>query len=120
MKYLIIRMSLLLGLTVWSLGSLAGAQATQSVKVDVPFEFVFANRTFPAGEYSLETSDGRVLVLRDQRRWSFCVLTNRLDPSALNRRSFVMFDIVNGEHVLTGVTNGETSSAQEVRWTWHE
>jgi len=120
MKYLIVRMSLLLGLTVGSLVTLAGAQATQSIKVDVPFEFVFANRTFPAGEYSLESSDGRVLVLRDQRRWSFYVLTNRLDVSVLNKRSFVMFDVVNGEHVLTGVTNGEASSAEEVRWNLHQ
>ena len=116
MKYLIVRMSLLLGLAIGSLVSPAGAQATQSVKVKVPFEFVFANKAFPAGEYSLESSDGRVLVLRDQRRWSFHVLTNRLDLSVLNKRSFVTFDLINGEHVLTGVANADADSAQEVRW----
>ena len=52
MKYLIARTLTSLMLVVAGLTA-AQAQSTSVIKVNVPFEFNFGDRTFPAGEYSL-------------------------------------------------------------------
>ena len=69
MKNLIARTLTLLMLAVLGL-TMASAQTTSVIKVNVPFDFSFADRTFPAGEYSLIQPMQHLLVLRDARGYS--------------------------------------------------
>jgi len=59
--------SILLGLTVLLLASAAHAQST-SVRAHVPFDFVVADRTYPAGDYDVKSinDDGMALLIRNR------------------------------------------------------
>lgn len=67
----------LLGLSVLLMAAAAQAQQTK-VQVNVPFDFVVGDRTYPAGEYSLRsvTNDGAVIQL-----------TNDVDARNVNSNS---------------------------------
>ena len=56
MKNLIARTLTLLMLAVSGL-TMASAQTTSVIKVNVPFEFSFADRTFPAGGVLADSAD---------------------------------------------------------------
>ena len=59
-------------LAVAGLAVAASAQSTADklVKVHIPFEFNFADKTFPAGDYSLTQPMQNLLVLRDSRDYA--------------------------------------------------
>jgi hypothetical protein len=54
-------------LLIASAAGSANAQSAQSIKVNIPFAFSFADKTFPAGNYSLFEPLQHFLVLRDAR-----------------------------------------------------
>ena len=67
MKTRVLLMTGLFALTMIAAGQVA--QAQQAMLVDVPFDFVAAGTTLPAGEYrvSPETTTGNVLLIRSQQ-----------------------------------------------------
>src|SRR5262249_44316601 len=68
MKNLFTRSLTLLGLMVVGLAMTAAAQSSAVIKANIPFDFNFAGKTFPAGEYSLVQPIQHVLALRDSRK----------------------------------------------------
>lgn len=65
MKHLITRTLTSLMLAAMWLPLAAQAQHATVVKANIPFEFSFNGKTFPAGEYSLAQPVDHVLALRD-------------------------------------------------------
>jgi hypothetical protein len=67
MKTRVLLMTGLFALTMIAAGQVA--QAQQAMLVDVPFDFVAAGTTLPAGEYrvSPQTTTGNVLLIRSQQ-----------------------------------------------------
>jgi hypothetical protein len=114
MKYLIARTLTSLMLVVVGLMA-AQAQSTSVIKVNVPFEFNFGDRTFPAGEYSLVQPRQHLLVLRDSRghyiAQAFTAGIESLTPADSTKLKFFNSD---GQHVLTEVWQKLDSSGQRL------
>ena len=114
MKNLIARTLTLLMLAVLGV-TMASAQTTSVIKVNVPFEFNFAARTFPAGEYTLMQPMQHLLVLRDARGRSiaqtFTGGIESLAPADATKLKFVNRD---GQYVLTEVWENLDSSGQRL------
>jgi hypothetical protein len=93
----------------------AQAQSTSVIKVNVPFEFNFGDRTFPAGEYSLVQPMQHLLVLRDSRghyiAQAFTGGIESLTPADATKLKFSNSD---GQHVLTEVWQKLDSSGQRL------
>ena len=117
MKYLIVRTFTFLGIAVGSLVAMAGAQSSQIAKFKIPFAFVAGKKAFPAGEYSVVLTDTYVLVLRDAQGRSALAPTTRFDLPAPTGKTSVQFAIVDGQHILTKVKNGNDSGGRALLWT---
>ena len=115
MKHLIVRTLTSLMLVVAGLTA-AQAQSTSVIKVNVPFEFNFGDRVFPAGEYSLVQPMQHLLVLRDSRGRSiaqaFTGGIESLTPADATKLKFSNSD--DGQHVLTEVWQKLDSSGQRL------
>jgi hypothetical protein len=115
MKQLVARTLMLLTLAVMGLTMTSQAQITSVIKVNIPFEFNFAGRTFPAGEYSLMRPMQHLLVLRDSRGHSiaqtFTGGVESLTPADATRLKFSNSD---GQYVLTEVWQNLDSSGQRL------
>jgi hypothetical protein len=114
MKNLIARTLTLLMLAVLGV-TMASAQTSSVIKVNVPFEFNFADRTFPAGEYTLTQPMQHLLVLRDARGRSiaqtFTGGIESLAPSDATKLKFINRD---GQYVLAEVWENLDSSGQRL------
>jgi hypothetical protein len=112
MKYLIVRTFTLLALAVGSLVAVAGAQTSQIAKFNIPFAFVAGKQTLSAGEYSVALTDTNVLALCDERGRSALVTTSRFDLPAQSGKPSVQFEVVDGQHILAGVKDGNDSEGR--------
>jgi hypothetical protein len=113
MKVLFVTFTLLTA--VGFLGSLAEGQTSQIASFNIPFEFVVGNQTLSADEYSVGLTDTHVLVLHDNRGRSALVTTSRFDLPAPNGKSSLQFDVVDGEHILTRVRDGNDLGGRVLR-----
>ncbi len=114
MKNLIARTLTLLMLAVLGL-TMASAQTTSVIKVNVPFEFSFADRTFPAGEYSLIQPMQHLLVLRDARGYSIAQsFTGGIESLSAADATKLKFVNQDGQYVLTEVWESLDSSGQRL------
>ena len=102
---------------VWAAGT-AHAQAPTVIKVNIPFEFNFGDKTFPAGDYSLVrplTFYQHFLVLRDARGQSIASsFTNAVESSTDSATSKVTFRSVDGQKVLSEVWQQYRNSGEEM------
>jgi hypothetical protein len=115
MKHLIARTLTSLMLVVVLLPMAAQAQSTSVIKVNIPFEFNFANRTFPAGDYSLAQPLQHLLVLRDSRGQAIAqAFTGGIDSSTPVAATKLKFDNSGGQHILTEVWQQQDSSGQRL------
>jgi len=114
MKNLIARTLTLLMLAVLGL-TMASAQTTSVIKVNVPFEFSFADRTFPAGEYSLIQPMQHLLVLRDARGYSIAQsFTGGIESLSAADATKLKFVNQDGQYVLKEVWESLDSSGQRL------
>src|SRR5262245_8147903 len=58
----------ILGLMVVGLAMTAAAQSSAVIKANIPFDFNFGGKSFPAGEYSIVQPLQHVLALRDSQK----------------------------------------------------
>jgi hypothetical protein len=115
MKNLIARILAFLTLVVLGLTMTASAQSTSVIKVNVPFEFSFADRTFPAGEYTLMQPMQHLLVLRDARGHSIAqAYTSGVESLTPADATKLKFTSRGGQYVLTEVWENLDSSGQRV------
>lgn len=81
-----------------SLGLLVGLAVAPAygqvwgVKVKVPFKFVVANKTLPAGEYVLSSIHDEVFVQNSEGKRVAMVLTNALDGRTVGKTGEVVFE----------------------------
>lgn len=115
MKQLVARTLMLLTLAVMGLTMTAQAQITSVIKVNIPFEFNFGGRTFPAGEYSLMQPMQHLLVLRDSRGHSIAqTFTGGVESLTPADATKLRFSNSDGQYVLTEVWQNLDSSGQRL------
>ena len=121
MKQLITRTLAALLLTiVWAAGT-AHAQSGTVIKVNIPFEFNFGDKAFPAGEYSLVqplTFYQHFLALRDARGQTIASLfTNGVESFEASATSKLTFRSVDGQKVLSEVWQQYHNSGEQLNST---
>ena len=118
MKQLIKHTVAALLLTIVGAAGIAHAQAAIVIKVNIPFEFNFGDKTFPAGDYSLVrplTVYQHFLVLRDARgRTIASSFTNAVESATDSATSKVTFRSVDGQKVLSEVWQQYHNSGDQV------
>jgi len=93
----------LLLVVVWAAGT-ACAQSAALIKVNIPFDFRFGDRTFPAGNYSLVRPQQHFLVLRDARGQTIALaFTSGVESSTASATSKLMFRSVESQNVLSEI-----------------
>jgi|SRR5271169_3019233 len=91
-------------------GMAATGQAVDQIVVQIPYEFVVAGKTLPAGTYSLHrasVSDQKVLILSSfKNRTGVLVLPTEIET---NRGDIaqVSFEQVGGEHFLSKIETAD-------------
>lgn len=105
-----------LSLAVLLLAGSAQAQlAAHVIKVKVPFEFNVGNQAFPAGEYSLVTTEPFLLLLRDSQAHALATLVTRsVHAPAGPVSSKLEFEVEGGYHRLIRVWQENSSIGQEL------
>lgn len=84
----------------------AGAQT--ALKVNIPFNFVAAGKSLPAGEYrvtSLDKSDNALVITNDQV--GTVMLTRRVESPEKTHRPSLIFLQAGGSYSLVQIWNGE-------------
>lgn len=118
MKHLIKRTLAALLLTiVWAAGT-AHAQSGTVIKVNIPFEFSFGDKTFPAGSYSLVQPLQHFLALRDARGHTVAAaFTSGVESLEASATSKLKFRSVDGQQVLSEVWQRDYNSGEQVNFT---
>jgi hypothetical protein len=109
--------TLTLAMVAFATAGLASAQSTSNklVKVHIPFEFNFGDKTFPAGDYTLAEPMQNLLVLRDSNNRAVAqVLTVNHELPAGFADAKVRFDSTNGEFTMTEVLRGNEMAGQQL------
>jgi hypothetical protein len=115
MKSLITRTLASLALTIVGLGVAAPAQTVHVVKVNIPFEFSFGDRMYPAGDYSLTQPLQNMVTLRDSNgRTIGQVLSVGIESLAYSASPKLRFANADGRYILTEVWDGQDNSGQQV------
>ena len=114
MKNLIARTLASLALTIVGLGVAASAQNVHVVKVNIPFEFSFGDRMYPAGDYSLTQPLQNMVTLRDSKgRTVGQVLSVGIESLAYTESPKLKFAKADGRYILTEVWDGQDNSGQQ-------
>ena len=93
----------------------APAQTVSSIKVSIPFEFTFGDKTFPAGNYYLVQPAEHFLVLRDSQGKSLAeVITQDIESYRPADATKLKFYSSNGKYTLAEVWHGESYSGAEL------
>jgi hypothetical protein len=117
MKHLIARTLTSLMLVAVGLAVTAPAQsvAIKVIKVNIPFEFNFGEKTLPAGNYSLAQTMQHFLVLRNSRGRAVAqAFTVGIDSPTPAGATNVMFYSSGGRHILTEVWRQQDSSGERL------
>jgi hypothetical protein len=94
------------------LGITAKAQAVDQVVVNIPFEFVVAGKTLPAGNYRVNRvseTDSRLLVLSSFENNASAVLLPTEVASSLDDKARVTFEQVGDQHFLSKIETADHS-----------
>jgi hypothetical protein len=111
MKKLYMRILIAL-IGVAGLGAAAQGQVVDQIVVDVPYEFVVAGKTLPAGSYKVNrvsSADVRVLVLTNiENSASAIVLPTQVESHDTTKAS-ISFEQVGEEHFISRIETAEHS-----------
>jgi hypothetical protein len=95
----------------------ANAQSAQSIKVNIPFAFSFADKTFPAGNYSLFEPLQHFLVLRDARGRNLAqAFTTRVESWAASPSGKLTFHTVDGQNVFSEVWHENDRAGEKLHF----
>jgi hypothetical protein len=113
MKNLFTRTVTLLGLMVVGLAMTAAAQSSAVIKANIPFDFNFAGRTFPAGEYSIVQPIQHVLALRDSRKQTIAqTFTGGIESITPAEDTKLKFYSRDGQYYLSEVWQAQDSAGE--------
>ena len=97
-------------LSVAGSGMAATAQARDQIVVTIPFEFVVAGKTFPAGTYKVNRvtdTDPRTLILHSfENRTSALVLPSQVE-GGFGDNVHVSFERVGGQYFLNKIATAD-------------
>jgi hypothetical protein len=98
-------------ISVAGFGKAASGQAIDQIVLNIPYEFVVAGKTLPAGTYRvkrLRDADPGVLILSSfENRTNAMVLpTTQVDSSSVDKLQ-VSFEEVGGEHFLSKIATAD-------------
>jgi hypothetical protein len=94
------------------------AQSVHKAKVNVPFEFSFANRTFPAGRYSFLQSAQHLLVLQDAQGRNLATgYTTRIESPTASSTGKVTFHVVDGQKVFSELWYENDTAGEHIHVT---
>jgi len=90
--------------------------AQSRVTVKVPFDFSISDRTFPAGQYSISSSYGRLTVQDSAGKPVFIGIANQVSGRRVGRTGMVVFHCY-GARCFLAVTNPRCAgqSGEELR-----
>jgi hypothetical protein len=94
------------------LGITAKAQAVDQTVVNIPFEFVVAGKTLPAGNYRVNRvsdTDSRILVLSSFENKVSAVLLPTEVANSLEDKPEVTFEQVGDQHLLSKIETADHS-----------
>jgi hypothetical protein len=115
MVRLIVRTLTLIMLAVVGTTVTAAAQSVRVTKVNIPFEFNFGNRSFPAGDYSIVQSQPHFLMLRNSQGRILAQLftegVQSYTPASMTKLSFVVSD---GRYSLAEVWQERDSAGEHL------
>ena len=90
----------------------AQAQSAKTVISNIPFEFIVADRTLPAGEYRVNRSIGNALKISTSDAAAFR-LTNEIEPSK-DRRARLVFHRYGDRYFLAEVWTGAGEAGRQL------
>ena len=102
--------------TMLVLSGSALAQSNMQIRVNVPFQFVAADKTFAAGDYEITQLDENVLVLRNVDNHSTVIEKTSEGRCAAGTQGVtaLVFHEVAGEYFLEQVTTKSASTAYQL------
>jgi hypothetical protein len=90
---------------------LAAQTQSRVIKANIPFEFNFDDKTFPAGDYSLVQPMQHLLVLRDSRGPAIAqTFSEGVESLTVSDATKLKFAYFGGHRVLTEVWQNQNSS----------
>lgn len=96
------QMAALLALLL-SVAAAAGQRNGAILKADIPFPFVVADRTLPAGRYALSTLGDQILRIADSRQEGTFVLTYKVRGNGPQKSKELVFNRYHDRYFLTQV-----------------
>jgi hypothetical protein len=90
---------------------------TITLKASVPFDFVVAGRTMPAGDYMVSTSgDQGLLQVENVATGIIPVVatTNRADGPSVGSDSYLTFNRYGGDYFLAGIWDGSGAGGRSI------
>lgn len=92
---------------IFTFAAAGKAQLTNSLKIEIPFDFIVKKRVFPAGKYYVERLDRanpRVLILRENSgKIKLILQPQETLGDKFSEESKLIFSRSNGAYFLTGI-----------------
>jgi hypothetical protein len=93
----------------------AAQTADKRIKTAIPFDFVFAGKTFPAGDYTIVNEEPNVLLLRDSQHRAVAVaITRSVESSVPVSHAKLRFYNSGDTHVLMQVWLQDSTLGSEL------
>jgi len=94
----------------------AFAQSGPTVAADIPFDFSVANRTLPAGEYTVKggPTAGTILVRNDDGKGAVSVLAQSAHSNGEAKKAMLVFRRYGNQYFLAKVTYVDGSDGREI------
>ncbi len=94
----------------------AFAQSGPVLTADIPFDFSAANRTLPAGEYTVKggSSAGTILVRNDDGKGAVAVLAQPTHSNGEGKKATLVFRRYGAQYFLAKVTYADGSDGREI------
>jgi hypothetical protein len=92
------------------------AQSASAVTADIPFEFSVANRTMPAGEYTVKAGPniGSILVRSDKGKGAVTVFAQPTNPNKEAQKPTLVFRRYGNQYFLARVIHTDGSYGREI------
>ncbi len=92
------------------------AQSGPVLMADIPFDFSAANRTLPAGEYTVKagTSAGSIVVRNDKGEGAVIVLAQPTHPKGEAKQAMLVFRRYGNQYFLAKVIHADGSEGREI------
>jgi len=113
-KHMVRIMTAVVGAVLWLTSAVQAQYVPHFVKVSVPFEFTFADKSFPAGEYTFACTPIRVELRNARGQIVASAIHHSVQSSADAAAPKLVFATTDGGRVLTQVWAGDPHNGYEL------